>query len=74
MPSEQDGMCPNSDRPKWCPLREDKEPSKFEIKHAISNVNIPKGMNELDYLELMANIYCALAKLYGEAPMTYSPS
>ena len=74
MPSEQDEMCPDSDRPAWCPLSEDKEPTKFEIKHAISNTDIPKGMNELDYMELMSNIYAALARLYGEAPMTYSPS
>ena len=74
MPSEQDGMCPDSDRPDWCPLSEDKEPTKFEIKHAISNTDIPKGMNEFDYLELMSKIYTALAKLYGEEPMTYSPS
>lgn len=125
MPSEQDEMCPDSDRPEWCPLSEypgsaayekrlaeivgamqeevnewsaytDSEladgvtvscdffleilnmlkdrPTKLEIKHAISNTDIPKGMNELDYLELMSNIYTELAKLYGEEPMTYSPS
>lgn len=73
-PAETDGRCPDSDRPDWCPVSEYKEPTKFEIKHAISNTDIPKGMNELDYLELMSNIYTALAKLYGEAPVTYSPS
>ena len=50
------------------------EPTKFQIKHAISNTDIPKGMNELDYLELMSKIYAALAKLYGEEPVTYGPS
>ena len=49
-------------------------PTKFEIKHAISNTDIPKGMDELDYIELMSNIYMALAKLYGEEPITYKPS
>ena len=73
-PSEYDGPCPDEDRPEWCPLSIDNEPTKFEIKHAISNTDIPKGMNELDYLELMSNIYTALAKLYGEEPMTYTPS
>ena len=69
MPSEQDEMCPDEDRPAWCPLSIDNEPTKFEIKHAISNTDIPKGMNELDYLELMSSIYTALAKLYGESPV-----
>ena len=74
IPSEYDGQCPDSDRPEWCPLSVDNEPTKFEIKHAISNTDIPKGMDELDYLELMSKIYEALAKLYGEEPMTYSHS
>ena len=74
MPAEYDDMCPIRDRPEWCPLSIDSEPTKFEIKHAISNTDIPKGMNELDYLELMSTIYAELAKLYGEEPTTYSPS
>ena len=74
MPADIDERCPDSDRPSWCPLSVDNEPSKFEIKHAISNTDIPKGMNELDYLELMSKIYEALAKLYGETPIAYSPS
>lgn len=74
MPPEQDERCPDTDKPEWCPLKEDDEPTKFEIKHAISNTDIPKGMDELDYLELMLYIYTALARLYGEEPMTYKPS
>ena len=74
MPSDIDEDRPQDDRPKWCPLSEFNEPTKFEIKHAISNTDIPSGMNELDYLELMSNIYAALMKLYGEEPVTYSPS
>lgn len=50
------------------------EPTKFDIKHAISNVDIPKGMNELDYLELMSHMYAALAKLYGEDIPVIVPS
>ena len=43
MPSEQDEMCPDEDRPAWCPLSIDNEPTKFEIKHAISNTDHSKG-------------------------------
>ena len=72
IPSDRDEpMMPESGKPDWCPISESKEPTKFEIKHAISTTNIPKGMNELDYLELMSNIYTALAKLYGEEPTIY---
>ena len=74
IPSEYDGPCPDSGRPEWCPLSKYNEPTKFEIKHAISNTDIPKGMNELDYLDLMSKIYSALAKLYGDEPVTYSHS
>lgn len=47
------------------------QPTKFEIKHAISNTDIPKGMDTLDYMELMSSMYTALAKLYGEEPTIY---
>jgi len=50
------------------------EPTKFEIKHAISNIDIPEGVSEADFCAVMANIYYALAKLYGEDIPTYHPS
>lgn len=74
MPSEQDEMCTDSDRPMWCPLSEDKEPTKFEIKHAISNVNIPKDIDEEQFFAVLSQQYAVLAKLYGEDVPTYSPS
>lgn len=74
MPSEQDEMCPDSDRPMWCPLSEDKEPTKFEIKHAISNVNIPNDIDEEQFFAVLSQQYAVLAKLYGEDVPTYSPS
>ena len=74
MPSDVDEDRPQEDRPEWCPLSEYKEPTKFEIKHAISNTDSPKGMDELDYLVLMSSIYEALAKLYGDEPTVYRPS
>ena len=74
MPSEQDEMCPDSDRPEWCPLSVDNEPSKLEIKHAISNVDIPKDIDEEQFFTVLSQQYAALAKLYGDEPVTYSPS
>lgn len=50
------------------------EPSKLEIKHAISNVDIPKGVDEEQFFAVLSQQYAALAKLYGEDVPTYSPS
>lgn len=72
--SDQDEMCPDENRPMWCPLSEYNEPSKIEIKHAISNVDIPKGVDEEQFFAVLSQQYAALAKLCGEDVPTYSPS
>lgn len=74
MPSEQDEMCPDSDKPTWCPMSEYKEPTKFDIKHAISNIDKPVDLDDEQFFAVMANIYYAMAKLYGEEIPTYNPS
>ena len=43
-----------------------KEPTAFEIKTTISNVDIPACVTEEQFYAVMGNIYAALAKLYGE--------
>lgn len=73
-PAETDGRCPDSDRPDWCPVSEYKEPTKFEIKHAISNVDIPKDIDEEQFMVVLSQQYAALAKLYGDDVPNYSPS
>ena len=73
MPAEIDERCPDKDRPEWCPLSEYNEPTKFEIKSAVSNIDRPKDIDEEQFFVVMANIYYALAKLYGEEIPTYSP-
>ena len=50
------------------------EAFKIEIKHAISNIDIPKGVDEEQFLAVLSQQYAALAKLYGEDVPTYSPS
>ena len=50
------------------------EPSKREIKHAISNVDIPKDIDEEQFFAVLAQQYAALARLYGEDVTIYSPS
>lgn len=51
-----------------------KRPSKGEIKHAISNIDRPAGIDEEQFFAVMANIYYALAKLYGEEIPMIVPS
>lgn len=48
------------------------EPTKFQIKTAISNIDKPVGIDEEQFFAVMANIYYALARLYGEDIPTYS--
>ena len=50
------------------------EPTKFEIKTAISNIDKPVGLDDEQFFAVMANIYHALAKLYGDDIPTYHPS
>lgn len=50
------------------------EPTKAEIKHAISNIDRPKDIDEEQFFIVMASIYAALAKLYGETVPSISPS
>ena len=50
------------------------EPTKFQIKTTISNVNIPKGVDEEQFFAVLSAQYAALAKLYGDDVPTYSPS
>ena len=50
------------------------EPSKLEIKTAISNIDKPSGLDDEQFFAVMANIYYALAKLYGEEIPEYMPS
>lgn len=49
-------------------------PTKFEIKHTISNVDIPKDIDEEQFMAVLSQQYAALATLYGEEPTTYHPS
>ena len=50
------------------------EPTKFQIKTTISNVDIPKDVDEEQFFAVLSQQYAALAKLYGEELPTYSPS
>lgn len=50
------------------------EPTKFQIKTTISNIDKPVGIDEEQFFAVMANIYYALARLYGEDIQTYSQS
>lgn len=50
------------------------EPTKFQIKTTISNVNIPKDVDEEQFFAVLSQQYAALAKLYGDDIPTYSPS
>ena len=50
------------------------EPTKFQIKTTISNVDIPKDIDEEQFMAVLSQQYAALAKLYGEELPTYSPS
>lgn len=50
------------------------EPTKFQIKTTISNIDKPDGIDEEQFFVVMANIYHALARLYGDDIPTYSPS
>lgn len=50
------------------------EPTKFQIKTTISNVDIPKDVDEEQFMAVLSQQYAALAKLYGEELPTYSPS
>ena len=43
-----------------------KEPTAFEIKTTISNVDIPACVTEEQFYAVMGNIYEALAKLYDD--------
>ena len=51
-----------------------KEPDKFAIKTTISNVDIPKGIDEEQFFAVLSQQYAALARLYGDDVTTYSPS
>lgn len=50
------------------------EPTKFQIKTTISNVDIPKDVDEEQFFAVLSAQYAALAKLYGDDVPTYSPS
>ena len=50
------------------------EPTKLQIKTTISNIDKPVGIDEEQFFAVMANIYYALARLYGEDIQTYSQS
>lgn len=50
------------------------EPTKAEIKHAISNIDRPKDIDEEQFFVVMASIYAALARLYGEHVPNLGPS
>ena len=49
-------------------------PTKFDIKTTISNVDIPKDVDEEQFFAVLSAQYAALAKLYGDDVPTYSPS
>ena len=51
-----------------------REPDKFAIKTTISNVDIPKGIDEEQFFSVLSQQYAALARLYGDDVLTYSPS
>lgn len=51
-----------------------KEPDKFQIKTTISNVDIPTGIDEEQFFAVLSQQYAALARLYGDDVVTYSPS
>lgn len=50
------------------------EPTKFQIKTTISNIDKPAGIDEEQFFAVMANVYYALARLYGEDIPVYSQS
>lgn len=74
MPSDVDEDRPAEGRPTWCPLSEYNEPTKMQIKTTISNIDIPKGIDDETFFAIMSQIYIALARLYGDDVATYSPS
>ena len=74
MPSDVDEDRPQDGKPDWCPLSEYDEPTKFQIKTTISNVDIPKDIDEEQFMAVLSQQYAALAKLYGDDVPTYSPS
>lgn len=80
------GVCPYDDGYESCArckpalhsdalaLLKAQEPTKFQIKTAISNVDIPKDIDEEQFMAVLSQQYAALAKLYGDDVPTYSPS
>lgn len=50
------------------------EPTKFQIKTTISNIDRPQGVDEEQLFAVLSNQYSALAKLYGDDVPTYHPS
>lgn len=50
------------------------EPTKFQIKTTISNVDIPKDIDEEQFMAVLSQQYAALARLYGDDVPTYNPS
>ena len=43
-------------------------PSKWDIKTALANIDIPEGVGEAEFFAVMANVFSALAKVYKELP------
>lgn len=50
-----------------------RSPTKLEIKTTISNIDRPADIDEEQFFTIMASIYHALAKLYGDEIPTYHP-
>lgn len=75
IPSDRDeARMPEHGKPDWCPIREYTEPTKFQIKTTLSNVDIPKGIDEEQFFAVLSNQYAALAKLYVDDVPVYGPS